>query len=82
MNLDPKKIKELITLYSELDDEYQEELFSKAKVLSIKQTRKNQILKSKEKFKTKEDLDKINNWLDQKKVKGDIRRSKGNAGYI
>lgn len=58
MNLDPKKIKELITLYSELDDEYQEELFSKAKVLSIKQTQKNQILKSKEKFKTKKDLDK------------------------
>ena len=58
MNLDPKKIKELITLYSELDDDYQEELFSKAKVLSIKQTQKNQILKSKEKFKTKKDLDK------------------------
>lgn len=58
MNLDPKKIKELITLYSELDDEYQEELFSKAKVLAIKQTQKNQILKSKEKFKTKKDLDK------------------------
>ena len=41
MNLDPKKIEELITLYSELDDEYQEELFSKAKVLSIKQRQHN-----------------------------------------
>lgn len=40
MNLDPKKIKELITLYSELDDEYQEELFSKAKVLPLSKRKK------------------------------------------
>ena len=66
MNLDPKKIKELITLYSELDDEYQEELFSKAKVLSIKQTQKNQILKSEEKFKRLEEVKEMLDIYDNK----------------
>ena len=40
MNVDPDKIKELVLLFFELDDEYQNELMTKAYVLSLKQNQK------------------------------------------
>lgn len=57
MSLDPEKIKELVLIYSKLDDDYQKVLMSKAWELSFKQSQKNQILKSGENFKTKEELE-------------------------
>lgn len=45
MNVDPKKIKELIMLYSQLDEEYQVKLLNEAYILLFKQTQKNQIKK-------------------------------------
>ena len=61
MNLDYNKVKELISLYSELDDEYQEILMQKAWDLYNKQQQKNQLLESEEKFKSKDDLEeKVN----------------------
>lgn len=61
MNLDYNKVKDLISLYSGLDDEYQEILMQKAWDLYNKQQQKNQLLKSEEKFKSKDDLEeKVN----------------------
>ena len=57
MSLDPEKVKELVLIYSKLDDDYQKVLMSKAWELSFKQSQKNQILKSGENFKTKEELE-------------------------
>lgn len=58
MNLDYNKVKDLISIYSELNDEYQEILMQKAWDLYNKQQQKNQLLKSEEKFKSKDDLEK------------------------
>ena len=38
MNINPDKVKELVLLFSELDDDYQKELMGKAYELSLKQT--------------------------------------------
>ena len=38
MNINPDKVKELVLLYSELDDDYQKELMSKVYELSLKQS--------------------------------------------
>lgn len=58
MNVDPDKIKELVLLFFELDDEYQNELMTKAYVLSLKQNQKNSIEKEGMKFKNKSEYDK------------------------
>lgn len=56
MNVDPKKIKELIMLYSQLDEEYQVKLLNEAYILLFKQTQKNQIKKENIKYATEEQL--------------------------
>ena len=38
MNINPDKVKELVLLFSELDNDYQRELMSKAYELSLKQS--------------------------------------------
>lgn len=55
MNINPDKIKELVLLFSELDDEYQKELMNRAYELSLKQSQKNLIQKESKKFKTEEE---------------------------
>lgn len=51
MNVDPDKIKELVLIFSKLDDDYQMELMKQAYVLSLKQRQKNLIQKENKKFK-------------------------------
>ena len=58
MNINPDKIKKLVMLFSELDDDYQKELMSKAYELSLKQSQKNLINKEDKKFKSEEDYKK------------------------
>lgn len=58
MNIDPEKVKRLVLLFAELDNDYQKELLDYAQILSIKQSHKNHILKEGKKYKDKEALDK------------------------
>lgn len=58
MNINPDKVKELVLLFSELDDDYQRELMSKAHELSLKQSQKNLINKQGKKFKSEEEYNK------------------------
>lgn len=55
MNINPDKVKELVLLFSKLDDDYQKELMEKAYELSLKQSQKNLIKKENKKFKNKEE---------------------------
>lgn len=55
MNINPDKVKELVLLFSELDDDYQKELMGKAYELSLKQSQKNLIKKENKKFKSEEE---------------------------
>ena len=55
MNINPDKVKELVLLFSELDDDYQKELMGKAHELSLKQTQKNLIKKEGKRFKNDEE---------------------------
>ena len=55
MNINPDKVKELVLLFSELDDDYQKELMSKAYELSLKQSQKNLIQKEGLKFKNEDE---------------------------
>lgn len=55
MNINPDKVKELVLLFSELDDDYQKELMGKAYELSLKQTQKNLIKKEGKHFKNDEE---------------------------
>lgn len=55
MNINPDKVKELVLLFSELDDDYQKELMGKAYELSLKQTQKNLIKKEGKRFKNDEE---------------------------
>lgn len=55
MNINPDKVKVLVLLYSELDDDYQKELMSKAYELSLKQSQKNLISKEGIKFKNEDE---------------------------
>lgn len=65
MNINPDKVKELVLLFSELDDDYQKELMGKAYELSLKQSQKNLIKKENKKFKSekeyKEEIKKRSN---------------------
>lgn len=58
MNINPDKVKELILLFSELDDDYQKQLMGKAYELSLKQSQKNLIKKEGKHFKNKEEYKK------------------------
>lgn len=55
MNINPDKVKELVLLFSKLDDEYQDELINQAYLLSIKQTQKDELKKEKKINKGKEE---------------------------
>lgn len=60
MNINPEKIKELVLLFAELDEEYQKELMAKAYTLSLMQSQKNQMQQEKSIYKTdKEREDEI-----------------------
>lgn len=52
MNINPDKVKELILLFSELDEDYQKELLKQAYILSFKQSQKNLIKEEGNKFKS------------------------------
>ena len=56
MNINPEKVKKLVQIYSELNEEYQKELMKQAYTLQIKQTQLNQIKKEGIKFKTDNEL--------------------------
>ncbi len=56
MNINPKKVKELILIYSELNEEYQKELMQQAYILRLKQSQLNQIQKEQKTFKSDKDL--------------------------
>lgn len=55
MNINPDKVKELVLLFSELDDDYQKELMGKAYELSLKQSQKNLIEKEGKQFINEEE---------------------------
>ena len=55
MNINPDKVKELVLLFSKLDDDYQKEWMGKAYELSLKQSQKNLIKKENKKFKNEEE---------------------------
>lgn len=56
MNINPDKVKELVLLFSELDDDYQKELIGKAYELSLKQSQKNLLKKEGKHFKSEEEF--------------------------
>lgn len=56
MNIDPDKVKELVLLFSELDNDYQKELIAKAHELSFKQCQKNLLKKEGKYFKSEEEF--------------------------
>lgn len=58
MNINPDKVKELVLLFSKLDEDYQKELLNKAYVLSLKQSQKNLIRKEELKFKNEYEYQK------------------------
>lgn len=58
MNINPDKIKELVLIFSRLDDDYQKELMSQAYILSLKQSQKNLIHKENKRFKNDDDFKK------------------------
>lgn len=58
MNVNPTKIKELVLIFSELDDDYQKELMKQAYALSLKQSQKNLIQKENKTFRNDADFEK------------------------
>lgn len=56
MNLDPKKVKELVLIFAELDEDYQKQLLVEAYKLQLMQSQKKQIQKEKINYKTEEEL--------------------------
>lgn len=58
MNIDPKKVKKLILIYSELNEDYQKELMQQAYILRLKQSQLNQIQKEQKTFKSDKELQK------------------------
>lgn len=58
MNLDPKKVKELVLIFSELDEEYQKKLIGEAYKLQLIQSQKKQIENEKVNYKTEDELQK------------------------
>lgn len=58
MNIDPNKIKKLVLAFSELDEQYQDELLQKAYELRLMQIEKDHIKKEGISFKRDEDFRK------------------------
>ncbi|MDE7425400.1 MAG: hypothetical protein K2N51_17210 [Lachnospiraceae bacterium] len=58
MNINPDKVKELVLLFSKLDDDYQKELLNKVYELSLKQSQKNLINKEGKKFRSEDEYKK------------------------
>lgn len=58
MNIDPNKVKELVLVFSELDEEYQKKLLGEAYKLQLMQSQKKQIQKEATKYKTEDELQK------------------------
>lgn len=58
MNVDPNQIKDLVLIFSKLDDDYQMELMKQAYVLALKQSQKNLIQKGNKIFKNDADFEK------------------------
>lgn len=58
MNINPDKIKELMLIYSELDEEYQERLFQEAYKLQLMQSQKKQMQKEDTIYKTEAEFQK------------------------
>ena len=56
MILDPKKVKELVLIFAELDEDYQKQLLVEAYKLQFMQSQKKQIQKEKINYKTEEEL--------------------------
>ena len=56
MNINPDKVKKLILLFAELDEEYQDKLLHEAAKLRMLQNEKNHLKKSKATFKSKEEF--------------------------
>lgn len=72
MNINPEKVKELVLLFSELDDDYQKELMGKAYELSLKQSQKNLINKEGKKFKSEEEYKKEIEKKSEKRAKDSL----------
>lgn len=58
MNINPDKIKELMLIYSELDEEYQERLFQEAYKLQLMRSQKKQMQKEDTIYKTEAEFQK------------------------
>ena len=56
MNINPDKVKKLILLFAELDEEYQDKLLHEAAKLRLLQNEKNHLKKSEATFKSKEEF--------------------------
>lgn len=56
MNINPDKVKELVLIFSELDEEYQKQLLSEAYKLQLMQGQKNLLQKEENNFTTKKEL--------------------------
>lgn len=57
MNVDPDKVKQLVLIFSELDEEYQKELMARAYTLQLMQSQKNLIQKENVTYKTEKELE-------------------------
>ncbi len=58
MNLDPEKVKELVLIFSQLDEEYQKKLIGEAYKLQLMQSQKKQIENEKVNYNTEDGLQK------------------------
>lgn len=58
MNINPEKVKELVLIYSKLNEDYQEKLMMEAYKLQLEQNQLNLIQKEKHSFKKPEDQEK------------------------
>lgn len=72
MNINPEKVKALVLLFTELDDDYQKVLMGKAYELSLKQSQKNLIKKEGKKFKSEEEYKKEIEKRSEKRAKESI----------
>lgn len=58
MNINPDKVKRLVMIFAELDEEYQQKLLEEAYILQLMQGQKNNLQKEGLTFKTKEEFEK------------------------
>lgn len=57
MNIDPEKVKQLVLIFAELNEDYQKRLMAEAYKLQFKQSQLNQIQKEGISFDSEKDLD-------------------------